>query len=141
VGNETGTHPESDEFIGYLKKLKEFITGFNLPRMRPDPGVIVSGVPAGSVSRALSEPGNQYGIYVHHSTATRGRNRYEVSEQNRTIDLTLDLPAGAWRVDWLRSADLAVLKSQTITRHRGGKVMLAASPEHQADIALKIVKR
>lgn len=141
VGNEKGPGPESDEFKRYMRKLKDFVSAFDFVRMRPDSGVLAGGIPEGSTSRAISEPGRQYGIYIHHSTAARGKNRYEVNEQPKTLDLVLELPAGSYRVEWVQPADLAVLKSQLLSRHSGGKVKLAASPEHRADIAMRIVRR
>lgn len=140
-GNERGASPESDEFKQYMRNLKEFLTSFDFVRMRPDRGVLAGGLPAGSTGRALGEPGRQYAIYIHHSKAARGRNYYEPNEEPRTLNLELDLPAGSYRVEWVRPTDLAVLGSQTLTRHPGGKVKLAASPEHHADIALRIRSR
>ena len=140
VSNETGAAPESDEFKQYMRKLKEFITAFNFVRMRPDSRVISGGLPEGSISRAISEPGKQYGIYVHHSTAARGMNRYEVNEQPKTLSLILELPAGSYRAEWVQPGNLTILKTQVISKHAGGKLTLAASPEHTVDIAMRIVK-
>ena len=140
VGNEKGAAPESDEFKQYMRKLKEFITAFDFVRMRPDSRVIAGGAPEGSISRAISEPGKQYGIYVHHSTAARGLNRYEVNEQPKTLSLALELPAGSYRAEWVQPGNLTILKTQDISKHAGGKLTLAASPEHTVDIAMRIVK-
>jgi hypothetical protein len=52
-------------------------------------------LPEGSSGRAIGEPGKQYGIYIHHSSWTKGRSRYEPDEQTKKVDLTLDLPAAA----------------------------------------------
>jgi hypothetical protein len=138
VKDPAGKHPVSDEFKGYLQKLKEFVVGFDFIRMRQDQSVIAGGLPEGGFSRAISEPGKQYGIYIHHSSYARGRNRYEVSDASRKIELELVLPPGAYRVEWIRPSDLAVLGTQALDKHRGGKVRLAPSPEYQADIALRI---
>jgi hypothetical protein len=137
VGKEDGADPQSDEFKLYLKKLKEFITSLDFVRMRPQPGVIAGGM-EGSVVRALGEPGKQYAIYVHNGTPTRGMNRYQVDEAPRSLELTLDLPAGSYRVNWMKPADLSVLHSQRLTRHGGGKVTLARSPQYVADVAIRI---
>jgi hypothetical protein len=139
VGNETGEAAESSEFKGYLRALKQFMTNFEFMRMRPDNGVIADGIPRGSFGRTLSEPGKQYGIYIHHSSYAKARNHYEASEQKRKLNLVLDLPAGSYRVEWVRPADLNILQSQTLANHSGGRVALNSSPEHQADIALRIV--
>jgi hypothetical protein len=106
--------------------------------MRPDRGVLAGGLPQQSFWRAISEAGKQYAIYIHHSSYAEGRRRYEVSETPLELDLALDLPGGAYRVEWIRPADLAVLSTQTF-EHGGGRVELATSPEHQADIAIRIL--
>jgi hypothetical protein len=139
VDNPTGNTPESNEFKGYLRKLKEFITGFDFIAMRPDRDVVAGGLPQGSIWRAISEAGRQYAVYIHHSRYAEGRLRYEVSEQPRTLDLAVDLPAGGYQVEWLRPADLTVLKTQAIPAHGGGRIALQTSPQYRADIALRIV--
>jgi hypothetical protein len=109
--------------------------------MLPDTTVIAGGKPEGTISRAISEPGRQYAIYLHNSVATRGKNRYEVSEVERTLDLTVDLPPGGYRLEWIRPADLAVVQRQTISKHPGGKAILSKSPAYREDIAIRITKR
>jgi hypothetical protein len=138
VGNPAGDTPESNEFKRYLQSLAKFIGGFDLARMRQDRGVLAGGLPAGSFARAISEPGKQYAVYIHHSTYAEGRRFYQPGETPHQLDLMLDLPAGAFRVEWVRPADLAVLKTQNIEKHQGGTVRLEASPEHREDIALRI---
>lgn len=138
VDNPTGDEPESNEFKEHLRKLGEFVRGFDFVRMRPDRGVLAGGLPQQSFWRAISEAGKQYAIYIHHSSYAEGRRRYEVSETPLELDLALDLPGGAYRVEWIRPADLAVLSTQTF-EHGGGRVELATSPEHQADIAIRIL--
>jgi hypothetical protein len=139
VENPAGNAPESNEFKGCLEKLMEFIGRFDFVRMRQDRNVLAGGLPEGSFGRALSEPGKQYAIYVHHSTYAEGMRFYQPGETPRQLDLTLDLPAGSYRVEWVRPADLRVLKTQMIQNHPGGKVPLEASPEHREDVALKIL--
>jgi len=121
--------------------LKKFMTGLNFVRMRQDTGVIAGGIPDGSFGRAIGEAGQQYAIYVHHSTVAKGNNRYEVSEMSQKFEAVLDLPPGSYRLEWIRPADLAVLGTQTIEKHGGGKIKLAPSPEHKADIAMRIRSR
>lgn len=141
VDNPKGATAESDEFKGYLKSLKSFVEGFDFVRMRPDDGVIAAGLPDGSIARAISEAGKQYGVYVHHSTYAAGRRRYEVSDEPRRLEPTLDLPPGAYHLEWVRPADLSVLASQGIAGHPGGRITLASSPEYRGDIAIRIRSR
>jgi hypothetical protein len=139
VDNPTGDSPESNEFKAYLRRLKEFVTGFDFVRMRPDHSIIAGGLPQGSFWRAISEPGKQYAVYVHHSSYAEGRRRYEVSDEPRAVELVLELPAGAYRVEWIRPADLAVLKTQLIAAHGGGRLALEMSPQYRQDVALRIL--
>jgi hypothetical protein len=138
VENPKGRHPESEQFKVHLQKLKEFITGFDFVRMRQDKQVLTAGLPEGTFWRAISEPGRQYAIYLHHSTYAEGKRYYEVSDQPRTVAPMLDLPAGGYRIEWIRPADASVLKTQVIEKHNGGGVRLETSPEHREDIAIRI---
>jgi hypothetical protein len=54
----------------------------------------------------------------------------------RTADLSLDVPAGGYAIEWMNPADLKVLASETI-KHAGGPLSLR-SPTHAVDIALRI---
>jgi hypothetical protein len=139
VENPLGDSPESNEFKGYLRALVDFMTGFEFVRMRPDRGVVAAGLPEGSFWRAISEAGKQYAVYIHHSGYAEGRRRYVVSDATRTVDLVLELPASGYRVEWVRPADLAVLKTQAIAAHAGGRVALESSPEYRGDVALRIL--
>jgi hypothetical protein len=106
--------------------------------MRQDKSVLAAGLPKGSFWRAISEPGKQYAIYLHYSTYAEGKRYYEVSNKPQTLGLTLDLPAGGYRIEWIRPADLRVLKTQRIEKHNGGRVKLESSPEHQSDVAIRV---
>ena len=141
VGRETGEHPESNEFKGYLRRLREFMVSFDFIHMRPDDNVIAEGIQASSIGRALSEPGKQYAIYVHHSSYARNKSRYELSEDKKQMNLVLNLPAGSYRLDWIRPSDLNVLQSQMLAGHTGGKVAVDSSPEHDGDIAIRILRK
>ncbi len=139
VEDPSGRRPESELFKGYLRKLMQFVTGFDFVRMRPDHGVVAAGLSSEtSFWRALIEPGRQYAIYIHHSAYAEGRRSYRPSDGSRTIEVALDLPRGSYRMEWIQPADLAILDARRIDRHPGGRVRLTASPQHQADIALRI---
>ncbi len=141
VKSEEGRTAASDEFKGYLRSLKTFVGSFNLARMRQDRAIVLSGLPESSTARAITEPGKQYAVYIHYGKANRGKSLYEPDDTPRKFETTLDLPAGNYRVEWIRPSDLALLGRQTIEKHPGGKIKLAASPEHKADIALRILAK
>ena len=142
VEDPRGRRPQSEEFKQYLQKLMEFINSFDLVRMRQDRSVLRSGlVQSDSIWRAISEPGRQYAIYVHHSAYTEGKRSYKVTQdaQIRRVDLTVDLPRGTYQIEWIQPATLTVLASQSVKKHLGGALKLATSPGYGADIALKII--
>ncbi|MFH1071717.1 MAG: hypothetical protein V1794_19020 [Candidatus Glassbacteria bacterium] len=101
--------------------LKDFIHGFDFIRMTPDKAVIKGGVPREATVRALAERGRQYALYVN------GGSR---------ADLELDLPAGAYSVEWLDTKTGKISASRRL-QHAGG-IATVSSPEYAEDIALKI---
>jgi hypothetical protein len=101
--------------------LKDFIHGFDFVRMKPDPAA-VSGLPKGVTAYALSEPGKAYAVYVHGGTQA---------------ELSVELPAGTYKAEWLDTKTGKVEKSETF-EHAGGRKALA-SPAYKEDIALRIM--
>jgi hypothetical protein len=92
--------------------------------MRPDDKAIAGGVPARGAARALSNPGRAYAIYI------RGGER---------ATLSLDLPAGRYRVEWVNTDTGGVEKREDLD-HAGGVAQLA-SPPYRQDIALRVMVR
>jgi hypothetical protein len=107
-----------------LATLKRFIEGFDFLRMAPRDAVIVAGVPEGATARVLADPSQQYAIYL------KGGSR---------AALTLDLPAGRYRAEWLNPRTGKTDKTEDVN-HAGGHVVVA-SPEYTEDIALGIRAR
>ena len=94
----------------------------------------------GKYARAISEPGRQYAIYMHHgkSAAPWGWGMcYEVERGDFRAELTLALPHGKYTVEWVNPADLATLRTVTFD-HPGGETVLS-SPGYAVDIALRIL--
>ena len=138
VDNPAGRRPESEKFKGYLRSLKKFVEGFDLPRMRQDRTLIASGIDsAENHVSAISEPGKQYAVYVHHSGYGVQRRWYKPDERPRRTSLSLALPAGAYEIEWIRPSDLQALGTERI-QHAGGVVALKPSPEYVSDVALRI---
>jgi hypothetical protein len=116
-----------------LAILKRFLEGFDFVKMKPDnavlrkvritPAPVPKGGKAGPApaARALVEVGRQYAVYVRGGTAA---------------DLTLDLPAGTYRAEWVGPRTGKVEKSEEL-RHSGGERTLSAPPYTQ-DLALRI---
>ena len=87
-----------------MQVLKRFIEGFDFVKMAPDAKVIARVVPRSTSVRALSEPGKAYAIYAHGGSK---------------VTLSLELPAGRYRAEWLNPRTGKVEKSEEIDG-RGG---------------------
>jgi hypothetical protein len=117
-----------------MQSLKQFIEGFDFLKMRPDRSFVVSGMPAGAYYRGISEPGQQYAFYHHHSQLKPYV--YKVVPGAYEERLILDLPAGAYRADWVNPSTGGVIGTETFT-HSGGQ-RTVSTPRHAVDIALRI---
>jgi hypothetical protein len=106
---------------GQFQVLKRFIDGFDFVKMAPDADVIVRVMPTSTSVRALSEAGRAYAIYVHGGSA---------------VTLTLRLPAGRYRAEWL-SPRTGQVEQTTEIESRGAGVDLT-SPRYEDDMALRL---
>jgi len=89
-------------------------------------GFLVSGVTSPEYHRAISEPGKQYALYIHHSSE-KISSAYTVVAGEYQEDLVIHLPAGHYRADWVDPATSSVLGSVDIL-HEGGHRTL--TPPH-----------
>jgi hypothetical protein len=122
-------------FRKQMKILKDFIHSFEFVRMKPDKGVIKGGVPDGMQAWALVEAGRQYALYVH---PTLGKGKPPAAKES-TVELSLDLPGGAYAAEWVNPRTGTVDKSERFD-HAGGSRGLA-SPAFTEDVALRILRR
>ena len=137
VGHEDGTfrYPSSQPGGGsaalrrQLKVLSNFIHSFEFVKMKPDNSVIKAGVPRGVSARSLVEPGRAYAIYIRPAPG--------VKDSGTVTQLTVELPRGNYRAEWLNVLDGSVARTEQF-EHAGGNKPLAA-PRYQDDIALRIV--
>jgi hypothetical protein len=118
-----------------LQILKEFLSGMDFVKMRPNNAVLKGGtvkgvsLPSGDppsahvTARALVEPSKAYAIYI------RGGSQ---------IDLAVDLPAGAYRAEWVSTKTGKVEKKEEIKPL--GRDHILVSPKYTEDIALRIVR-
>jgi len=106
-----------------LTTLKRFLESFDFICMAPHDEVIIDGVPKGAVARCLAEPGKQYAVYVRGGTQA---------------ELTLDIPKGEYRLEWLNPRSGEAEGAQTV-KHPGGALKLQ-SPSYGEDIALRLRK-
>ncbi|MBN2507104.1 MAG: hypothetical protein JXQ71_10450 [Verrucomicrobia bacterium] len=128
-----------------LRTLTDFIHGFDFIRMKPDPSVIRGVLPAGLGARALVQPGRAYAVYLRHGVPAR--NPSKSARQKRagapgkaaadTLEaLQIELPEGAYRVQWIHPLTGNTDRSETIT-HRGG-IRRLSCPPFSEDMALAI---
>jgi hypothetical protein len=124
VGHEDGTFINNAPGGGsptlrrQLRILKDFIHGFDIPGLRPRPEVVASA--PGAFARAIGTD-RALGVYVWGDGRTT---------------LTLDLPKGDWREEWVDTMTGAVAKTTTFA-HAGGRLEVAA-PGYQTDIVLRL---
>jgi hypothetical protein len=114
-----------------LRILKEFMEGFDFVKMKPLNSSVrggsvtspVSGDPpqAKATIRVLADPGKAYALYILGGTKA---------------ELTLDVPEGKYRLEWLDTRTGKVDVEETI-EHSGGDWIIK-SPKYSNDIALRI---
>ncbi len=127
VAHPDGTETKWDKNLGggspalrqQLGILHAFLDSIDLVQMEPDKSVIAGGVPGSAV--ALAEQGRQYAIYL---------------DGGQQANLSLALPAGTWRAEWVNTKTGQVDKSEDF-QHDGGPRTLA-SPAYNEDIALRL---
>jgi len=150
VGHEDGTFtvPPTQPGGGsaalrhQLAILRSFIGGLSLVTMTPSATVIKAGVPEKASAYTLAHAGKAYAIYLAHGRPLRESeviSNYFVDQQPHKVTLTLDLPAGTYKVIWVNTRTGALDKQETITSH-GDADTLITSPEYSEDIALKITR-
>ena len=133
--NPAGKTPENERVLRALENLKKFMEGFDFVRMAPDRDFLVSGIKAPQFHRAISEPGKQYALYIHHSSEKVGGS-YKVIPGQYQEDLIVKLPLGRYRAEWIAPETGSVLASEHFA-HEGGARTLK-TPQYASDIALKV---
>jgi len=131
VGHEDGSFKFPDKSPGgggrdlrqQMKVLKDFIHGFQFVRMKPDDGVVKGGLPPKARARVLSETGKQYGVYLHGGPEAK---------------LSLALPDGRYKAEWVSPSSGKVLKTETVIAAGAGTEL--QSPKFDADVALRVIR-
>jgi hypothetical protein len=136
VANPAGKTPDNALVLSALRNLKNFLDSFDFLKMHLDKTFIASGVPAGAYCRGISQPGQQYALYLHHSKLEERNHYYVVTPGNYTEKLVLSLSAGTYKADWVDPAVGSVVHTETFT-HQGGSRTFD-TPAHSVDIALRI---
>jgi hypothetical protein len=137
VRDPAGKAAENKPVLETMQSLKQFVESFEFLMMRPDRSFVVSGMPAGVHYRGMSERGEQYALYHHHSKLKEYV--YEVVPGAYEERLVLALPAGAYRADWIEPSTGAVLASEMFNHSAGERAF--ATPKHAVDMALRIKRQ
>lgn len=123
-----------------LRVLRDFMDSIDFVRMAPVTNVLRSGTPEGAAARILAAPGRAYVLYLHHGRERSGGGaKYAVDPTPQSARLSLDLPAGSYRAEWIDTKNGKVAKRENFS-HRGGPRTLA-SPQYNEDIALRVQAR
>jgi hypothetical protein len=137
VHNPAGVTPENAQVCGALRSLVAFMESLDFLRMVPERNAhLVDGSPH-ALLRGLSEPGQQYALYVHHSEGARAA-MYIAQPGRYTETIVLSLPAGRYAADWVDPASGSVVQSETIVHAEGDCTL--TTPLHMVDIALRLMR-
>jgi hypothetical protein len=109
----------SPTFRHQLRILREFLAKFSILDLRPDVTTVKHA--SGVVARVLSNPGREYAIYL---------------DGNGPADLTLALPPGDYKLEWLNTKSGAIDKSEDF-HHADGEKSLT-SPPFENGVALRL---
>lgn len=145
----TSKHPDGD-FLNYqspgggspdlrrqLGMLKRFLEELEFIKMAPDEH-FVSSVSNDLQTRALTEPGKAYAVYVRVALPDQPQDASAPLHESAEGRLTVNLPAGSYEVNWLDTLTGAATGLDRM-EHAGGELSLQ-SPMFSNDIALRIVK-
>jgi hypothetical protein len=137
VSDPAGAAATNKPVLVTMQALKQFIESFDFMKMRPDRSFVVSGMPAGAFYRGMSQRGEQYALYHHHSRLKPYV--YTVTPGLYEEHLTLDLPAGTYRAEWVNPSNGALLSMETFTHSDGPRSVSA--PRHTVDVALRLRRK
>jgi hypothetical protein len=117
-------------FRRQMKILHDFIRGFDFVKMKPFNSALKGPVAGQARAYVLAEPNKAYAVYV----APAGE-----KPAPREIVLSLQVPDGNYRAEWLDPMTGKHEKRETVKSANGAVAL--ASPPHQEDIALKLIKK
>ena len=136
ASDPAGNTPDNAQVLGALRNLMNFMNSFDYLKMSKDGSFVVSGIPAGAYCRGISQPGEQYALYHHHSELEPRNHYYIAKPGNYRETLVVNLPGNTYSADWVDPASGAVLSSTTFSHQSGNMTLI--SPPHIVDVALRI---
>jgi hypothetical protein len=135
---------ENWRILRQLQVLRNFMCSFSYVKMRQDTSILSGEIPPGAFLRAISEPGKQYALYIHHSRygcwywkPMKMGSCYTVVPGSYQESLVLNIAPGNYKMEWIDPETGTVYRSDSFI-HNGG-VRNFDTPPYRIDIALKIV--
>lgn len=133
--NPRGDTPDNIKVLSSLKNLAVFINSVDFTEMSPDRQLIVpNSLTDYAFWRAISLPGKQYALYLHHSFLEY--NSYAVRPGKYNTRMDIQIPPGKYSFEWIVPETGSVCKTETI--ENTGDILKIVTPEHAVDIALRI---
>jgi hypothetical protein len=123
-----------------LKVLRDFVSRMGFVDMKPATDTITSPLPVGVFARALVDPGKLYWIYLHHSKHREYGSfitGYEAQKGAHRESLELMIPAGVYRVRWIRPRDAKLWREDKVN-HDGQKLRLTSPEYEDADVTIEL---
>ena len=137
ISHPDGNTPDNIQILTSLRNLSDFINSFDFVNMKPDNNVVnTDSLNEFLYYRVISNPGNEYALYMHHSFLEY--NAYYVIPGKYKTSLDLKIPEGTYLVEWIVPETGKVCKSETINNKRDSIKLVA--PEYTIDIAVRIKK-
>jgi len=116
------------------------LEGFDYVKMTRDKETI-EAISGGGVVNLISEKGNQYAIYIHHSFPVLDSGAYYVPNygEYRPI-LSAFLPAGTYEVTFIEPGTLNVISKTKITSNGENETTQIVCPSYTLDMAIRIIR-
>jgi hypothetical protein len=134
---------ENHKLLRQLKILKDFVNSIDYVNMKQDTVFIGDRIPSGTFARAISQPGKQYAMYIHHSVygcwfwePMQMGSCYNVVPGNYQEDLLFNFMKGTYQAEWINPSTGKLISSEKFT-HPGGKRIIKP-PYYVIDIALRL---
>ncbi len=133
-----------NEILPQKRALMNFMLSLDFVRMTKYTGFRVADPEA--LARAIAAPGEQYALYLFHGSRqweewSQGptASRFNVNANWFTDTVTLNVPPGFYRVEWVNPSSGAVIASTSL-ESKGGDTDLR-TPRYFVDIALRMKRR
>ncbi len=140
--NENAEETENFRVLRQLKILKSFICSLDFVKMKKNDAFTINNTSSKPFARSICEQGKQYAFYMHHSKNPNGNpslfTYYQADPGKYTENITIDIPKGTYRADWINPATGKIVRSIYFTSKKDNYKL--TSPEYSVDMALKIIR-